>query len=121
MAFRLLREHGYDVSSGMFLFLNALIPKTAMSSSLCFLFIRCIESLAIDQSEDWYFDRFGGHLEDVRSALELFKASQLLIYPRESYLDDYASRAKHFLEQKISESPPQGDGYRRCMIQEVLV
>ena len=90
-----------------------------IASCLCLLFIWCIEPLAVNHGEDCYFDRFGGHLEDIISALELFRASQLLIYPHESYLDDYASRAKLFLKQKISDNPLQADGYRRCMIQEV--
>lgn len=92
MALRLLRGHGYDIS---------------------------LESLVMYHEEDFCFDRFGGHLEDIRAALELFRASQSIIYPHESYLENSSSRARHFLKQKISNRPMQVDKFRKRVIEEV--
>uniref|UniRef100_A0A803LGX1 Ent-kaurene synthase n=1 Tax=Chenopodium quinoa TaxID=63459 RepID=A0A803LGX1_CHEQI len=91
MAFRLLRDDGYDVSS---------------------------ELLAEVHDEDCCFHQFGGHSEDIRSALELYRASQLRIYAHESYLEKQATNSRHFLEGKISEHSTLADRLRKNLIQE---
>ncbi|XP_021753311.1 ent-kaur-16-ene synthase, chloroplastic-like isoform X1 [Chenopodium quinoa] len=92
MAFRLLRDDGYDVSS---------------------------ELLAEVHDEDCCFHQFGGHSEDIRSLLELFRASQLRIYAHESYLEKQATNSRHFLEGRISEHSTKADRFRKNLIQEV--
>ncbi|GAB4852982.1 hypothetical protein Ancab_017171 [Ancistrocladus abbreviatus] len=92
MAFRLLRGHGYNVSSG---------------------------PLSIYSEEDYGFDRFGGHLKDINDALELFKASQFVIYPDESYLEKQNLWTGHFLKQQLSNHSLQADGLSIRIIQEV--
>lgn len=117
MAFRLLRDHGYDVSSGRLFHLS--------SSSLCwkleFLSTRIFftEMLAVYHDEDCCFHQFGGHLEDVRSALELFRASQLKIYDHESYLEKQTSNSRIFLDRNISEHSTQADRFSKNLIKEV--
>ncbi|KMT01610.1 hypothetical protein BVRB_9g216050 [Beta vulgaris subsp. vulgaris] len=92
MAFRLLRDHGYDVSS---------------------------EMLAVYHDEDCCFHQFGGHPEDIRSALELFRASQLKIYDHESYLEKQTSNSRIFLDRNISEHSTQADRFSTNLIKEV--
>ncbi|KAL2936261.1 Ent-kaur-16-ene synthase chloroplastic [Bienertia sinuspersici] len=86
MAFRLLRDHGYGVSS---------------------------ELLANNYDEDSCFHKFGGHLEDTRYALELFRASQLRIYSHESYLEKQLSNSRQFLEKKTSEHLKEADRFSK--------
>lgn len=75
MAFRILRVYGYSVSSG-----------------------------PLNQFEEacHYFDSFEGHLKDTGPVLELFRASQIMIYPDESALEKTHSWSSHFLRQGLS-------------------
>ncbi|KAL9244925.1 hypothetical protein vseg_018639 [Gypsophila vaccaria] len=89
LAFRLLRQHGYDVSSEL------------MAEKNC------------------YLDQFGGNLEDTRYAFELYIASQIKLYDHESYLDENVSDCQHFLERQTSDHIAQADSFGKSIKQEV--
>ncbi|KAL8160364.1 hypothetical protein V2J09_001901 [Rumex salicifolius] len=93
MAFRLLRGHGYNVSS---------------------------EPLAAYAKEEFCFDRFGGHLKDINDAMEVFKASQMIMYPGESFLDEQNLCSKNFLRNLLSDHQHMhSNDFHKCIIQEV--
>ncbi|XP_057980631.1 ent-kaurene synthase TSP4, chloroplastic isoform X2 [Malania oleifera] len=73
-AFRILRANGYDISS---------------------------DPLSQFAEEDHYFSLLCGHLKDMGSALELFRASELT-YPDESGLQKQNLWASIFLKREIS-------------------
>ncbi|XP_054816541.1 ent-kaur-16-ene synthase, chloroplastic-like isoform X2 [Prosopis cineraria] len=74
MAFRLLRLHGYDVSSD-----------------------------ALDRfSEDKFCNTLQGYLKDVEAVLELHKASQIALHSNDSVLEELNSWTRHFLEEYLS-------------------
>ncbi|KAH9646274.1 Ent-kaur-16-ene synthase [Citrus sinensis] len=75
MAFRLLRLNGYDVSSD---------PLTQFAE------------------DNQFFNSLKGHLKDIRAVLELYRASQITIYPDESVLEKQQFWTSHFLKQELS-------------------
>nr|ASP43414.1 kaurene synthase-like protein 3 [Tripterygium regelii] len=75
MAFRILRVHGYEVSSG--------------------------------------------HLKDFSTALELFKASQFVIFPEESGLEKQMSWTNQFLKQEFSNGTTRADRFSKHFSIEV--
>ncbi|KAK6930393.1 Terpene synthase, metal-binding domain [Dillenia turbinata] len=76
LAFQLLRTSGYDVSSD--------------------LLTRFVE-------KDQYLDSLKGqYKDDTTIVLELFKASQLVIYPNETALEEQNAWSRQFLQQKLS-------------------
>ncbi|KAK4276059.1 hypothetical protein QN277_019049 [Acacia crassicarpa] len=76
LAFRLLRLHGYDVSSD-----------------------------ALDRfSEDKFCNTLQGYLKDVESVLELHKASQIALDSNESVLEELNTWTRHFLQEFLSTS-----------------
>ncbi|KAM5586881.1 ent-kaur-16-ene synthase, chloroplastic-like [Rosa sericea] len=79
MAFRLLRVNGYDVSADR---LNQF-------------------------SEDHFFDSLGGYLRDTDAALELFRASEVIIHPDESVLEKQNYWTRNFLKQEFSNNLTQ--------------
>ncbi|KAI4323262.1 hypothetical protein L6164_022882 [Bauhinia variegata] len=83
MAFRLLRLHGYDVYSD-----------------------------ALSQySEDKFSNSLQGYLKDLDAVLELFKASQIVIYSDEeaSTLEELNFWTRHVLQKELSSSPKHAD------------
>ncbi|XP_042383044.1 ent-kaur-16-ene synthase, chloroplastic-like isoform X1 [Zingiber officinale] len=74
MAFRLLRLNGYDVSSD------------------------CLSWLV---DEDYFSNALQGY-KDVNTVLELYKASQIKIFPNEQGLDKLASWSRMFLKEVLS-------------------
>ncbi|KAJ7982092.1 Ent-kaurene synthase [Quillaja saponaria] len=70
MAFRILRVNGYDVSS---------------------------DPLSL-YSEDKFFDSLGGYVKDVCAALEIYRASQIIIHPDESALEKQKSWTRRLLD-----------------------
>ncbi|KAJ7982090.1 Ent-kaurene synthase [Quillaja saponaria] len=70
MAFRILRVNGYDVSS---------------------------DPLSL-YSEDKFSDSLGGYVKNVCAALEIYKASQIIIHPDESALAKQNSWTRHLLD-----------------------
>ncbi|XP_050370645.1 ent-kaurene synthase 5, chloroplastic [Argentina anserina] len=79
MAFRLLRLHGYEVSAD---------PLSQFS-------------------EECFFNSLGGHLKDTNSALEIFRASEVIIHPDESVLDKQNHWTSNFLKQVFSNNLTQ--------------
>ncbi|XP_028773298.1 ent-kaur-16-ene synthase, chloroplastic-like [Neltuma alba] len=74
LAFRLLRLHGYDVSSDSF----------------------------NQYSEDKFSNSLKGYLKDVGAVLELYKASQIMIHPGEEVLVKQNGWTRHLLKQELS-------------------
>ncbi|PSR92592.1 Ent-kaur-16-ene synthase [Actinidia chinensis var. chinensis] len=92
MAFRILRLNGYDVSSD---------PLTQ-----------------IDEGKH-EFSIPAGHQKDINAALELYRASQIIIYPDESALDEQHSWSSHFLKEKLNNGIIHADILNKYASQEV--
>ncbi|XP_063949616.1 ent-kaurene synthase TSP4, chloroplastic isoform X2 [Daucus carota subsp. sativus] len=92
LAFRILRVNGYDVDS---------------------------EKLTQVAQEDYYCNSHGGHLNDTYEALELYRASQNIIYPNETALEKQNSWSKNFLQRKLNNRSVHSDKYTSAMFQEV--
>ncbi|XP_075480898.1 ent-kaurene synthase TSP4, chloroplastic-like isoform X1 [Primulina tabacum] len=75
IAFRILRMNGYDVTSDP---LTKILEEDSLSNPLC------------------------GHIRDVHTALEAFKASEMTMYPTESVLETQNLRLKHFLGHRVT-------------------
>ncbi|KAH9677048.1 Ent-kaur-16-ene synthase [Citrus sinensis] len=75
MAFRLLRLNGYDVSSD---------PLTQFAE------------------DNQFCNSLKGYLKDISAVLELYRASQITIYPDESVLEKQQFWTSHFLKQELS-------------------
>ncbi|KAI3908053.1 hypothetical protein MKW98_003698 [Papaver atlanticum] len=88
VAFRILRMHGYDISS------DALVGEP-------------------------FFDTPGGYNKDLQCALELYRASQIMIRPDESILERQNMRSSNFLKQCLSKRSIHTDVFNKVMIQEV--
>ncbi|XWS16726.1 hypothetical protein CRYUN_Cryun33cG0002500 [Craigia yunnanensis] len=91
LAFRILRVNGYDVSS---------------------------EPL-IGSDEEHFFNWLGGYLKDLGAALELFRASQMIIHPDEQVLKKQNSWTSHFLKQELSNSSVCAYKHKKYIIQKV--
>lgn len=91
MAFRILRLNGYDISS---------VP------------------LAQFAEDDQYF-KFGQDFKDLGAALELFRASEMIIHPDEVVLEKQNSWSSHFLRQGLSNSSIHADRLNKYIAQEV--
>ncbi|CAL4994958.1 unnamed protein product [Urochloa decumbens] len=74
MAFRLLRMHGYEISSG---------------------------GLARFSEESSFYESVAGHLNDTEALLELYKASQILILEDELILEKIGSWSAQLLKQQL--------------------
>ncbi|KAM7523290.1 hypothetical protein LguiA_013192 [Lonicera macranthoides] len=92
IAFRVLRINGYDVSSD---------PLTQIAK------------------EGSYFNSLGGHLKGLTDALELYRASQLIISPDESALRKQNLQSSHFLQQTLSNGSVWSDRLSKYIIEEV--
>lgn len=69
-------------------------------------------------SEDHFSDCLGGHLKDFGASLELFKASQIIIRPDESILENVNSWTSRFLNHGLSSGSVCSD---RLVKQEVCL
>lgn len=58
-------------------------------------------------SEDRFFNSLGGYLKDTGAALELFRASEVIIHPDESVLEKQHYWTSHFLKQELSNNLTQ--------------
>ncbi|XP_077244398.1 terpenoid cyclases/Protein prenyltransferases superfamily protein isoform X2 [Tasmannia lanceolata] len=92
LAFRLLRMNGYDVSS---------------------------DALAQFAEEDLFFNSLGGHLKDMGTVLELYRASQTIAFPNELVLEKINHWSSHFLKQELLKAEMQRDLFHKEIIQEV--
>ncbi|KAK6933935.1 Terpene synthase, N-terminal domain, partial [Dillenia turbinata] len=89
MAFRLLRTHGYDVSSDL---------------------------LTQFAEEDQYLDSLEGQYDETSAVLELFRASQLAIYPSDWALERQNSWSQEFLQRKLHNGSIRDDNLRKQVI-----
>ncbi|KAG9439006.1 hypothetical protein H6P81_019171 [Aristolochia fimbriata] len=92
IAFRLLRWHGYELSS---------------------------DSLTQYSEEKIFFNSLGGHLCDASTVLELYQASQIMIFPDELALEKLNSWSSHFLKEELSKDEQQQRNLQKKTIQEV--
>ncbi|GLU05095.1 hypothetical protein SLE2022_222140 [Rubroshorea leprosula] len=90
MAFRILRNNRYNVSS----------------------------ELLTQSAEEHCFDAFGGYT-DIDAVLELFKASQMTINPDELVLLKQNSWTSNFLKQELTKASDHVDGLGRHIKPEV--
>ncbi|KAI3962949.1 hypothetical protein MKW92_042996 [Papaver armeniacum] len=88
VAFRILRMHGYDVSS---------------------------DALAGEP----FFNTPGGYSKDLQCALELYRASQIMISPDEPILERQNMCSSNFLKQCLSKCSIHTDVFDKVMIKEV--
>ncbi|KAI3940200.1 hypothetical protein MKW92_029768 [Papaver armeniacum] len=88
VAFRILRMHGYDISS---------------------------DALAGEP----FFNTPGGYNTDLQCALELYRASQIMISPDEPILEGQNMCSSNFLKQCLSKCLIHTDGFDKAMILEV--
>ncbi|OMP00169.1 hypothetical protein CCACVL1_03450 [Corchorus capsularis] len=91
LAFRILRANGYEVSSE---------PLTGFA-------------------EEHFFSSLGGYLKDSDAVLELFRASEMIIYPDELVLEKQNSWTSHFLKQELSSSSKSADKINKYAVQKV--
>lgn len=71
--------------------------------------------------EQSYFNSLGGgHLKCISDALELFRASQLIISPDDSALRKKNLQTSHFLKQTLSDGLACSDTLSRYIGQEVV-
>lgn len=124
MAFRLLRFNGYDVSSGTLLIRSPHI-KSLISSQDCVLPdgslvpLTCVDPLT-QITEGKHESSFSaGHLKHIGDALELYRASEIIIYPHESALEEQHSWSSHFLKEKLNECMIHSDRFNKYVSQEV--
>ncbi|XP_073279791.1 ent-kaurene synthase TSP4, chloroplastic isoform X2 [Primulina huaijiensis] len=92
IAFRILRMNGYDVTSDP---LTKILEEDSLSNPLC------------------------GHIRDVHTALEAFKASEMTMYPTESVLETQNLRLKHFLGHRTTSGSIHSSKLGRNIDQEV--
>ncbi|KAG7955138.1 hypothetical protein I3843_11G055600 [Carya illinoinensis] len=92
LAFRMLRVHGYDVSSDPF---SQLSEKDHFSSTL------------------------EGYLKDIGAVLELFRASEIIIHREESVLEKQNLWTRNFLRRELSNGSIHTSGLTNYLCQDV--
>lgn len=102
LAFRILRLHGYDVSSGclnycVLIILSSLSEKDEKFISL----LSCVDPFN-QYTEDKFSKSLKGYLKDAGAVFELYKASQIMIHPGEEVLVKQNAWTRHFLRQELS-------------------
>lgn len=60
-----------------------------------------------------------GHLKHIGDALELYRASEIIIYPYESALEEQHSWSSHFLKQKLNDYISHAGRFNKYVSQEV--
>ena len=75
--------------------------------------------LAQFAEDDQYF-KFGQDFKDLGAALELFRASEMIIHPDEVVLEKQNSWSSHFLRQGLSNSSIHADRLNKYIAQEVV-
>ncbi|KAF6136642.1 hypothetical protein GIB67_016098 [Kingdonia uniflora] len=92
LAFRILRMHGYDVLS---------------------------DALNRYSEEELFLDTLGGYQNDMSTVLELYRASQITIFPDETILDKIHSWTSRFLRRELSSGSMKSDLFNKRITQEV--
>nr|WJZ49122.1 putative ent-kaurene [Scutellaria barbata] len=91
LAFRMLRMNGYNVTSDLI----TKILEECISSSFC------------------------GNMKDINTTLELYRASEFILYPDERDLGKHNLRLKHLLKQELSSGIIQSSQLGRNIDAEV--
>lgn len=116
LAFRVLRVHGYDVSSGRFLF-----ELIQLNIKFNFLLINMhAEHLTQFGGENQSFNSFKGNLKDISAVLELFKTSQLMIHPEELVFKEQQLWTSRFLKQELNEGSFYSDRHSKYVRRQVI-
>ena len=71
-------------------------------------------------SEDHIFDYLGEHTKDIGAALELYRASQIIVHPEETILKKQNLWTSHFLKQELSNGSIVEDKLYKYIGQEVV-
>lgn len=99
MAFRLLRLNGYNVSSGdYYISIMNQMYDTLLVTMMVVWSVDCLIRLG---DVHYFSNTLQGYLKDVNTVLELYKASQIKIYPNEQGLDKLASWSRMFLKEAL--------------------
>jgi hypothetical protein len=106
MAFRLLRMHGYDVSSGRNSLVSAFdrAARVTVTVTLTTTGRACCayaDGLAQFSSESSFRDSVHGQANDTEALLELYKASQIQITEDELVLVDIRSWSAKLLKEQL--------------------
>ncbi|PRQ30350.1 putative ent-kaurene synthase [Rosa chinensis] len=73
----------------------------------CAMAFRLLRLHGYDVSADSFFNSLGGYLKDTGVALELFRASEVIIHPDESVLEKQHYWTSHFLKQELANNLTQ--------------
>lgn len=87
----------------------------------CLICVICSLDQLTQFSEDLFPNCLGGHLKDFGASLELFKASQIIIYPDEFILENINSWTSRFLNHGLSGGSVHSDRTERLVKQEVCL
>lgn len=103
MAFRLLRMHGYDVSSGRNSLVSAFDRAARVTVTLTTTgrVVHADGLLARFSSESSFRDSVHGHANGTEALLELYKASQIQITEDELVLVDIRSWSAKLLKEQL--------------------
>ena len=80
----------------------------------------CLDPLTQIAKEESYFNSLGGHLKGISDALELYRASELIISPDESALRKQNIQSSHFLQQTLSNGSVWSDRLSKYISEEVV-
>ena len=67
----------------------------------------CIDALAQFDEVNYFNNTVQGHLRDMNTVLELYKASQIKILPEESVLEKVESWSSYYLKEELSKDAIQ--------------
>ena len=110
MAFRLLRVNGYDVSPGKFtIIMTWYLWFNLFQSQVSNQFFSVVDPLTRFSEELGFFNSFEVCVKDIGSALELFRASEIIIHPAESVLEKLNLLTRQFLKQELSNNSIQAN------------
>lgn len=80
----------------------------------------CVDTLTQIAKEKYYLSSLGEDLNNTSDALELYRASQLILHPGESALGQQKSWSGEFLKQKLSYGSVHSHRYAQYIFQEVI-
>lgn len=79
-----------------------------------------VDKLTRIAKEECYLNSLGENLKDTNEALQLYRASEAIIYSNESALEKQNSWSNRFLEHKLSNGSVHLDRCARIIFQEVF-
>lgn len=84
------------------------------------LLLHGVDALAQFGDEKKFLNTIGGYVKDVGTVLELYRASQIMIFPNELILEKQNSWSRHFLKQQVSNGSMFNDRLHEVIGQEVI-